>query len=89
MTAMNQPASFLPNVPAQTAMRAAWVSWLVMLVLPFLYFIYVLWKLMGAEGNVVSSVQVSQKWFVAAMIYLIVAVPISFFARSRSSRGTT
>jgi hypothetical protein len=83
MTAMNQPASFSPNVQAHTAMRAAWVSWLVMLVLPFLYFIYVLWKLMGAEENTGSGIQMSDKWFLATMIYLIIAVPISFFGRSR------
>jgi hypothetical protein len=83
MTAMDHSPSLLPNLPAQTAMRAAWACWLVLLVLPFLFFIYVLWTLMGAEENVgASSIHSGQGWFLTSMIYLIVAVPLSFFGRS-------
>lgn len=70
------------TLPAHTAMQVAWGCWLFMLVLPFLFFIYVLWTLMGQDTNRAVP-HASTAWFLGSMLYLIVAVPLSFFARSR------
>jgi hypothetical protein len=83
----SEPAGIHPaahsNLSAKSAMQAAWGSWLFMLVLPFLYFIYVIWTLMGADTASSLPARSSEGWFLGSMLYLIVAVPISFFARSR------
>ncbi len=82
MTGAADHSAVLPNVSAQSAMRMAWGCWLFLLVLPFLYFIYVIWTLMGEETSGPPP-HSSQGWFLMSMIYLIVAVPLSFFGRSR------
>lgn len=81
MTRIDYHASVLPNVAAASAMRMAWSCWLFLLVLPFLFFIYVLWTLMGQETGAPPA-RSGQGWFLMSMLYLIVAVPLSFFGRS-------
>jgi hypothetical protein len=80
--AIDPSASMASSVAAKSAMRAAWVCWLALLAFPFLVFLYVLWH---NESVAVAPVDPSSKstWFLAAMVYLIVAVPLSFFGRSR------
>ncbi len=84
---MSESASH-PHVPSgvsglspATAIRIAWVCWMVLLVAPFFMFLHVVWTL-NAESRVTVSPHAHQTWFIAAIIYLLVAGPISFFARS-------
>ncbi|MDP9173035.1 MAG: hypothetical protein M3O30_04110 [Planctomycetota bacterium] len=60
------------------AVRVAWVAWITFLIIPFLLFLWVVWALANETG--VARHQ-GTSWFVAAMIYLLVAVPCSFFWR--------
>jgi hypothetical protein len=77
------PYSPVPSLAAKSAMRTAWMCWLALLAFPFLVFLYVVWHLMDSESVAGPAVRSAPTWFLAAMGYLIVAVPLSFFGRSR------
>jgi hypothetical protein len=67
----------------QTAIRVAWVIWLVFLVTPFFLFLRAVWILSNVDPNPPVAPQPEvQHWFLGSMLYLLLAVPISFFARS-------
>jgi hypothetical protein len=69
---------------AQQALKVAWYGYLVMLALPFLYFLFIVWSLMGvARGH---SEAILDGWFLAAVAYMVIVVPASFFVRSRFFR---
>jgi hypothetical protein len=74
------PASSSSLSPA-IAIRIAWVCWIVFLVLPFFFFLHVVWTL-NAEQRAPVSPHEQQKWFLSAIVYLLIAGPGSFFARS-------
>jgi hypothetical protein len=63
------------------AIRIAWVCWLMLLIMPFFFFLYVVWTL-SAEVHAAPPPNEQQTWFIASIIYLLVAGPSSFFARS-------
>ncbi len=68
------------------ALRFAWVCWLILLALPALMFLVVLWQLIDDE-SIPSNPGLSQRWFLCSMAYLAIAVPGSFFLRSREFKG--
>jgi hypothetical protein len=64
-----------------TALRVAWVVWIVFLLAPFFLFLHVVWTLNGESAGAASPGH-EQKWFLSAVVYLLIAGPVSFFARS-------
>jgi hypothetical protein len=64
------------------ALRIAWISWLVLLAIPALTFLFVMWSMIGNEG-IPGDLAAGERWFLACMIYLALAVPAAFFWRSR------
>ena len=62
------------------ALRIAWVSWLGLLAAPALMCLFVMWNLLDDElpGDAAQA----QRWFLATMIYMAVAIPAAFFWRS-------
>jgi hypothetical protein len=62
-----------------TALRIASVIWIVLLVIPFFMFLAVVYKL-GVQNVEHMQVQ-NDTWFIVASMYLLVAVPASFFWR--------
>jgi hypothetical protein len=67
------------------ALRVAWLCWLVLLSVPALVFLGVMWSLGGNEATP-GNEAAADRWFLACMIYLAVAVPAAFFWRSRIFR---
>ncbi|HEX4054785.1 MAG TPA: hypothetical protein VHX86_11015 [Tepidisphaeraceae bacterium] len=63
----------------RTALRLAWVTWAVFLVIPFFLFLSVVW-ILGMREEVTPPIR-QHAWFLGASIYLLVAVPLSFFWR--------
>ncbi|MGA3066205.1 MAG: hypothetical protein ABSF29_05080 [Tepidisphaeraceae bacterium] len=69
------------SMSAATALRLAWGCWVLFLVLPFFMFLHVVWTL-NAEQPGAAAPGGHEYWFLAAIGYLLVAGPGSFFARS-------
>ncbi|HYO08934.1 MAG TPA: hypothetical protein VER17_08170 [Tepidisphaeraceae bacterium] len=69
------------QLTAGQALRIAWVSWLALMSVPALMFLFVMWHLLDNEAAVADTAM-AQRWFLACMIYLALAVPASFFWRS-------
>ena len=65
----------------ETALRYAWVFWLGLLLFPAMVFLYVVWALMG-DGVPATAHQASSHWFLGAMAYMVIAVPLAIFWRS-------
>ncbi|MGD0539987.1 MAG: hypothetical protein ABSB33_00580 [Tepidisphaeraceae bacterium] len=61
------------------ALLWAWLCWAILLVIPFLLLQWVIWRLHTVE--VARPHADAAKWFVAAMAYLLVILPGSFFWR--------
>jgi len=61
------------------ALHRAWICWAILLAVPFLFLQWVIWRL-GTEETAGATAQ-SGKWFAAAMIYLVIVLPGSFFWR--------
>lgn len=59
-----------------------WVVWIAYLVIPFFTLIGSVLYLMVADVTVYKSL--GQTWFIAMMIWIAVAVPLSFYIRSKS-----
>lgn len=74
-----QPSS--SALTPQTAIRVAWVIWLVFLVAPFFLFLHTVWMLSGSDSGTTAPPKVVETWFLGSMLYLLLVVPISFFAR--------
>ena len=81
-------ASHSSNLPspgslsAQRALQIAWYVWLILLAVPFLLFLYVVWTLMHGQGGR-GDEWLSDRWFLAAVAYVVFVIPASFFVRSR------
>src|SRR5687767_4020657 len=71
------------QLTAEVALRIAWISWLTMLAVPFVLFIVAVWltQVMG-DGIARPLAAESRTWFYVAVVYLVTAVPVSFFFRS-------
>jgi hypothetical protein len=67
-----------PSLSYQSAVKWAWISWLILGIIPFLLFIWMIWTL---PSNFNPQVTAGESWFVFSSIYLMVAVPASFFWR--------
>jgi hypothetical protein len=63
------------------ALRLAWTFWILFLVAPFFLFLHVTWELSSSTAPTTPLPMESNHWFVASMAYLLVVVPVSFFAR--------
>jgi len=72
-----------PEIPRETALRHAWYGWVAMIAVPILFFLYVAWQLMGADRIDRAD---GDRWFIAAVAYVVIAAPLSFFVRSRYFR---
>jgi hypothetical protein len=70
-----------PTMSPATALRVAWVCWIMLLILPFFLFLHVVWTL-NAQASSEAAAPHQERWFLAAIGYLLVAGPGSFFARS-------
>lgn len=80
--AMNSSGNVVSNLSFKNAMRKAWTCWLFLLVIPFLILLYAVWRLEGADTIRPDVASGGHGWFIAAMAYLLVAGPASFFGRS-------
>lgn len=67
------------GLSVRSAIRIAWAVWTILLVVPFLLFLVVLWELVIRDGSALHSGRTG--WFLAASLYLLLAVPASFFWR--------
>jgi hypothetical protein len=63
------------------ALRIAWCCWLILLSIPALVFLIVMWRMMDGGVSGLGGAA-SERWFLATMVYLAIAVPTSFFWRS-------
>jgi hypothetical protein len=82
MTNATMPNSGMPSastLSVKTALRLAWLFWAVLLLIPFLFLQWLIWRL--ATGQVIRPHADAAKWFVAAMGYLVLIMPGSFFWR--------
>lgn len=68
------------------ALRIAWLSWLIMLIVPFVLFMIVVWYLTWISKSPPAAT-LSQVWFLAASLYLILAVPGALFWRGHVFRA--
>jgi len=64
----------------QAALRRAWAWWLALLVIPFVFFLSLLLYL---SLGPVKDPFIARAFFVASVVWLGIAVPISFFIRAR------
>ena len=71
--------------PAQ-ALKIAWLAWITLLALPALVFLAVLWRFLDDE-TLPADPALAQRWFLACMGYLAIAVPAAFFWRSREFKA--
>ena len=62
-----------------TALRFAWISWLVLLVIPFFVSLGMIWQVAIISDR--GPIPGGEGWFLAASVYLLLAVPASFFWR--------
>ena len=60
------------DLTVENALWYAWFSWAAMLVLPMFMFIFVAWRLSNLQGTP-SDAPLSNRWFIAAMAYLVLA----------------
>src|SRR5689334_13935651 len=67
------------------ALRYAWYGYLVLLACPFLLFLYAIWDLQ--HDGLARNIVLSDRWFITAVAYMVIVVPISFFVRSRFFLG--
>ncbi len=87
MTHLAIPTSGRPSeseLVLPRALRRAWLFGGVLLVIPFLFLQWLIWHLTTSEG--VRSSADSTKWFIAAMGYLLLVLPGSFFWRGHLFR---
>jgi hypothetical protein len=63
------------------ALRIAWMFWLLFLVTPFFLFLHIVWILSSGPTAEPAQQMHGQHWFLVAMLYLLIMVPGSFFAR--------
>lgn len=68
------------SMSAARALRIAWLSWLIMLIVPFILFMFVVWYLTWISTSPAATT-LNQVWFLAASLYLILAVPGALFWR--------
>jgi hypothetical protein len=69
------------SLSVRTAIRIAWVAWMFLLVIPFVTFLAFLITLANYESSTLAHHDGT--WLIGSSIYLLIAVPISFFWRSR------
>ncbi len=67
------------------ALRLAWCLWLILLSIPALVFLGIMWSFIDSQTP--GNQTLAQNWFIGTMIYLALAVPLSFFLRSREFRA--
>jgi hypothetical protein len=67
----------------QIALRYAWYLYLTLLTIPFFLFLYTVWSLLASSAPVNTNVPLTNGWFIGAVVYIILAAPASFFARTR------
>jgi hypothetical protein len=80
ITMPNSEGDIRSDLSTKAAIRWAWFFWVVLLVLPFLLLQLLVWHLL-VTGEIARSNTDSNEWFVAALAYLVLIVPGSFFWR--------
>jgi hypothetical protein len=68
------------------ALRLAWCAWLMLLAVPAVMFLAVMWRFIDDE-TMPRNPATAQRWFLCTMAYLALAVPASFFLRSREFKS--
>jgi hypothetical protein len=68
-------------ISVRAAIRLAWVAWFILGVIPFLLFLCVVWTLGIRNAELVRGGH--HTWFLISSAYLLIAVPCSFFLRTR------
>ncbi|HVT90583.1 MAG TPA: hypothetical protein VHD56_17140 [Tepidisphaeraceae bacterium] len=71
---------------ADTALRIASWTWFAFLAFPFIIFLALIWHLMDND-NLQPNPELADTWFYASMGYMVFAVPLAFFGRSRLFKG--
>jgi hypothetical protein len=79
----SMPGASSEGLTPQLAIRLAWAVWLLFLVTPFFLFLFSVWTLSNARAHPSASQAEIDHWFLGAMVYLLICVPFSFFARGR------
>jgi hypothetical protein len=74
------------GLSADHALNIAWWTWFALLSLPFIIFILTIWRLVYFEDHGHDE-KLAQKWFIASMVYMMLAIPAAFFWRGRLFRG--
>jgi hypothetical protein len=74
------------GLSADAALHIAWWTWFALLSLPFIIFILTIWRLVYFEDHGHDD-KLAQKWFIASMVYMMLAIPAAFFWRGRLFRG--
>src|SRR3954463_3527020 len=69
------------------ALQYAWYVWMTLLAIPFLFFIYVAWRVSEPEPTAPINRPFTNVWFLSSVAYMVLAVPVAFFARSRLFKG--
>jgi hypothetical protein len=67
------------ELSVEMASRIAWWTWLVLLLAPFVLFLIVMYQLV--DTSAAADRQMSTDWFIGAMAYLCIAVPLAVFYR--------
>ena len=69
------------ELTAVNALRHAWVWWIALLLFPAAVFVFVMWSLMS-DSAPPRHFAMAQHWFIIAMGYMLIAVPVAIFWRS-------
>jgi hypothetical protein len=69
------------GLTVQKALRRAWHAYVLLLAVPFTLVLALIWRLTQNPAPVTHTP--TSAWFLAAMAYMAVVIPASFFARER------
>lgn len=67
------------------ALRLAWLCWAAFLIVPFSVVLWTLWHTAANQNPLSRSGE--ERWFVAAMVYLVLITPAAFFWREHIFKG--
>jgi hypothetical protein len=73
------------GLTVQKALKRAWQAYFVLLAVPFTLVIALIWRL--TEHPAAAADVPNSAWFLAAMAYMGIIIPASFFARERIFRA--
>jgi len=72
-----------PTLSPEMAIRLAWACWSVFLIVPCSFVLWFIWRAGEDQNPLLHSGE--EKWFIAAMAYLVLVAPAAFFWREHIS----